>query len=487
MLKLTLFAILLLSLLWILKYIYDVFYTWWRTRHIPGPTYFLPTTIFSNAMHPDNFISNSLGQWANYKKFGNLWKVNVGRQSVIFVASAEEIRNIMQKKSKSFIKPQFYAKIMNFNWNCGNLFMSDGQDWKRHRDLLSPSFSDKSLADIFEKNILTQIPALIHEVRMSTFVNVSELFNLFSFDIICKAGFGYDMKALKNKDHTTLEMTEILLSQDFFYYIIPEILWPLLKIFPFNLVPWFKLYFNNLKSWGDFIGNVVDSKTDEDSADLLTRMKNAVLDGDRLNRNELIADSNVMLVAGHETAANTLVRAFYYISLNPEVHRKLQEEADSFDWSQTSWESFSNHFTYTKCVMYETLRVHSPSHGALRQLAEDIEISGYKIPKGVLFFNLDFIAAMDPQIWGSSSNDFKPERFERPDIRKLAYFPFSVGPRTCIGKLMAEMEIVSTIGSLMRKFNVKIDPKKVSDYAQDKIQLLRKPKYDIHLDFIERK
>lgn len=53
---------------------------------------------------------------------------------------------------------------------------------------------------------------------------------------------------------------------------------------------------------------------------------------------------------------------------------------------------------------------------------------------------------MDKDIWGEDADEFKPERFlEQKSERRYQFIPFSVGPRTCIGKNFAEMEIVGTL------------------------------------------
>lgn len=59
---------------------------------------------------------------------------------------------------------------------------------------------------------------------------------------------------------------------------------------------------------------------------------------------------------------------------------------------------------------------------------------------------LSCIANMDKDIWGEDADEFKPERFlEQKSERRYQFIPFSVGPRTCIGKNFAEMEIVGTL------------------------------------------
>ena len=55
--------------------------------------------------------------------------------------------------------------------------------------------------------------------------------------------------------------------------------------------------------------------------------------------------------------------------------------------------------------------------------------------------------------------DFRPERFD-PETTKIpnyTYYPFSVGPRNCIGQNFAQIEAKILLAKFVQRFNIKID------------------------------
>lgn len=103
-----------------------------------------------------------------------------------YQSSAEETKNIMQLKTKSFRKPADGVVSGKIFWNAQNLFMSDEENWKRFRTLLTPAFSDHSLSDIFNDHIMPQMNELYDHINREKNVNITKMFQLFTFDIIGK-------------------------------------------------------------------------------------------------------------------------------------------------------------------------------------------------------------------------------------------------------------------------------------------------------------
>lgn len=90
-----------------------------------------------------------------------------------------------------------------------------------------------------------------------------------------------------------------------------------------------------------------------------------------------------------------------------------------------------------------------------RQALADVEIGGYTIPKGSEVNLNTFAMHHDPR-WWEEPERFLPERFDpngQTTAPKMAYLPFSTGPRVCIGNSFAMMEarlILATMASQYR-------------------------------------
>jgi cytochrome P450 len=71
------------------------------------------------------------------------------------------------------------------------------------------------------------------------------------------------------------------------------------------------------------------------------------------------------------------------------------------------------------------------------------------------------VSSRKKNIFGSDANEFRPERWQTGELENVrwAYFPFSRGPRQCLGENFAQMEISYTIVRILQSFSQIILPK----------------------------
>lgn len=65
-----------------------------------------------------------------------------------------------------------------------------------------------------------------------------------------------------------------------------------------------------------------------------------------------------------------------------------------------------------------------------------------------------YVNARRKNIWGPDANEFRPDRWNGPEVANIgwAYFPFSGGPRICLGQDFALMEVSYTVVRLLQAF-----------------------------------
>jgi cytochrome P450 family 628 len=93
--------------------------------------------------------------------------------------------------------------------------------------------------------------------------------------------------------------------------------------------------------------------------------------------------------------------------------------------------------------------------------SEGITIEGTYIPGNVNIGIGSYEIQHDPRYW-AQPDEFIPERWlgEGPEpAEKTAYFAFSYGPYSCVGKHLAYMELCNVIAALTRAFDMELDPK----------------------------
>lgn len=203
-----------------------------------------------------------------------------------------------------------------------------------------------------------------------------------------------------------------------------------------------------------------------DRVDLLARlMQGKDADGQPLGREELTAEALTQLIAGSDTTSNTSCAILYYVLRTPGVTERLQRELDAaIAPGVPSYDSVKD-LPYLNAVIDETLRIHSTSSLGLPRMVpgvspenptpKSIEILGYTFPPGTSLSVPSYTLHHSKEIWGPDADSYDPDRWldGRPTQRqKDAFIPFSYGPRACVGRNVAEMELKCIVATVFRNF-----------------------------------
>lgn len=127
--------------------------------------------------------------------------------------------------------------------------------------------------------------------------------------------------------------------------------------------------------------------------------------------------------------------------------------------------------------MKETLRIHTANSSGLPRVVPpgpDIEICGHMFPAGTVLSVPAYTLHHDKSIWGPDAECFRPERFLEPltALQEKAYIPWSIGPRACIGRNVAEMQLSLTAALILRRYDFEV----YQDVLEVSEGFLRKPK-----------
>uniref|UniRef100_A0A6N2MPI5 Uncharacterized protein n=1 Tax=Salix viminalis TaxID=40686 RepID=A0A6N2MPI5_SALVM len=138
------------------------------------------------------------------------------------------------------------------------------------------------------------------------------------------------------------------------------------------------------------------------------------------------------------------------LALHPEWQDGIRkEQAEVFKDGQLSVDSL-NHLKTVTMVIQEALRLYPPAAFVSREALEETQLGNIAVSK-------------DPAVWGSDANEFKPERFNCGVSKACkfpqAYIPFGVGPRLCLGKNFAMVELKVVLSLIVSKFSFSLSPK----------------------------
>ena len=170
-------------------------------------------------------------------------------------------------------------------------------------------------------------------------------------------------------------------------------------------------------------------------------------------RKRLRDEALTIYLAGFETTANAMTWTLHLLARYPEKQRKMAEEVTAVLGSRAAAIEDMQNLKYTRAVVAESMRLFPPAWVIGRVLLKDFQFGAYTIPKDAEVWMSQYVMHRDPRYW-ENADEFIPERWLAPDFSpsKYVYFPFSAGPRNCIGEQFAWLESMIVLANAIRRF-----------------------------------
>jgi len=169
-------------------------------------------------------------------------------------------------------------------------------------------------------------------------------------------------------------------------------------------------------------------------------------------RNELIT----FVLAGHETTSSALTWCWYLLAKHPAAEARMLAELDTVLGGRAPGLDDVAKLRYTANVFDEALRLYPPAAAFGRRPIVDVELAGYRVPRGASVFVSPFVTHRNPRYF-PNPDAFVPERWDDAPPPKFAFFPFGGGSKMCIGEPFARAEGVLVLATLARRFRLRID------------------------------
>ncbi|KAF6214471.1 hypothetical protein GE061_009214 [Apolygus lucorum] len=372
----------------------------------------------------------------------------------------------------------------------GHMFFLSGDKWKYLRNKLSPIFTSGKLKWMFEQMKGSSdkfVTAFEKKIPLGKDTCLKEDFARFTTDVISSCAFGIESNAMGDPDSKMREMGKKFfdpnLSEMFKFFArftFPALL-ALFKIRTTSLeltnffVGLVKQTMSHRMSTGyvrkDFIqlllelkqkGYVEVADKDEEQNGNHKEKKNGsfdALNGSNAQKEVIALDDGVLaaqlfvfFIAGFETTASTLHYATYLLSVNQSCQDKAREEARKCyeKNGEFTYDSLKE-LQYIENCVNETLRLMPPVPMNFRVCTKDYTFpNGTHIEKGQSILLPTIAIHYDPKIFPEPEK-FIPDRFDG-SIEKGSYAPFGDGPRICIGKRFAVVEIKLTLAKLLLNY-----------------------------------
>ncbi|GFF65623.1 isotrichodermin C-15 hydroxylase [Aspergillus lentulus] len=388
------------------------------------------------------------------------------------------------QKSKDF---RFYSPTPG---GAPSIIVSNDADHSRFRRLMSHGFSDSSLRGQ-EPIIKRYIDLLMQRLREKceggkAALDLVKWYNFTTFDIIGDLAFGEPFDCLQNSDYH--QWVSILMSQiraATYANVarrLPGSLSLLKLITPKHVITQkdthialttqkVKARLGKTNDRPDFFSNILKHENTEKG----------------FSFQELVTNGSTLIIAGSETTATLLSGVTYLLLKSPRVLSKLQDEIRSTftDESEINLES-CNKLQYCLAVLTEALRVYPPVAPGLPRIvdAQGDMIAGNWVPGGTVVSVSQLAANHSPANF-TDPEQFIPERHlgdpRFANDNKEAMQPFSYGPRNCIGRNLAYVEMRLILARMVFNFDMELDQPELDWLNQECFFLWEKPALPVRL------
>lgn len=397
-------------------------------------------------------------------KYGDVVRFRFGPLNIFILNHPEHFKHVLRDHWESYPKSSRYSV---FKPMIGNgLLTSEGEVWKKKRKAAQPAFHKESLEsfaafmtqymqdtlDSWQVNAQKDLPVDIHRDMGALTLRVAGM-ALFGADVQNEA-----MKVTESLDIFMKEAEKRALSLMPWIYRLPS-----RSKFRFD---------RSIQLMDEVIYKIIDEKRKKGSTkvDLLDRLiaadaastgDGSVMNGtsaaaEKFTDSELRHEIATLLIGGHETSANALTWILALVAEHPHIQSQLRDEARQiFNLNPSGLTPLASlkALPYTRAVIEEGLRLYPPVWLFTREALKDDEISGYHIPKGSVVALSPYFLHRRTENWEEPLK-FNPDRFARglSDTNKLAFAPFGLGPRSCIGSHFAMMEMQLMLPMLVHRY-----------------------------------
>ena len=357
----------------------------------------------------------------------------------------DDVRHVLVTGNKRYVKGRTFR---NMKMLMGEgLIVQDGEVWLERRRSMQPMFRETVLADVsrtVERQTECLLKSWVLSARSGEEINVTHDTAKNVLHTLLEVLFSEDLERLKDSD-----------GRYVFDILVDD------SARNINLVPRFRALLRH-------VDELVERRSREqrlppDFLSMLMTMRDS--QGAVLPLEQVRDQVATLIIAGHETTASLLNWTWLMLSLNPLSEQRLHEalRSDDPDASRTS----------IRCVLLETLRLFPAVWLEDRIAVADDEIRGTLVSKGSEVFIPIYFIQRDARYF-PEPNTFIPQRFEATSLdprllraphpttfredepgSRSAFFPFSAGPRRCIGDRFSMMNAEIHVAMVARAVSLR--------------------------------
>ncbi|XP_069678700.1 uncharacterized protein [Periplaneta americana] len=459
-------------------------------------------------MKPLPFIGNMWSAMRNSQSFGETTlelynevkdhpygAVFVFLTPMVMITDPELIKTVTVKDFEHFTDHRpVVSEVGDPIWRKG-LFNLNGRTWKDMRSTLTPAFTSSKMKTMFllvsecSKQLINFLEecyekppendSAVQKDGALLILELKDLYTRYTNDVIATTAFGLSVDSLKQPKNEFYKMgqeaSNFKQAKLFLCLMFPKLLQTVgFRLIPGNIANFFRGLVKDTMATREREGIVRP-----DMLHLLMQAQKGTLhdenstdhhhhknDKKQLDDEDIVAQCALFFLAGFDTTATLLCFVSHLLAVHPEIQSRLQNEIDETLQEcdgEISYEALQG-MKYLDMVVSETLRLYPPLPAVDRECVRKYTIKAdppLDLEPGDGIFLPIIGLHRDPRYFPDPER-FDPERFSdenKHKINPLTYFPFGVGPRSCIGNRFALMESKLALAHLLSRFNLKVIPK----------------------------
>ncbi|KAL3508816.1 hypothetical protein ACH5RR_028217 [Cinchona calisaya] len=402
-----------------------------------------------------------------YGKKSFFWN---GRSATMNIMDPDVIRDVLFNY-KTFRKTVGRVSPLTQLFISGLVF-DEGEHWAKHRKILSPAFYMEKL-----KYMLPAMWLSCSEVvgkweklteKGSCEFDVLPYVESLTADVISRTAFGSNYEEGKQMFQLLKEQSKLT------FQMIQSIYIPGSRFLPNKTNKRVKKLNGEIRA---ILRDLISKREKQTKAgemkmnDLLGMLIESNLQeieeqGNRKNygmsMDDVIDNCKVFYIAGQETTSSLLVWTIVMLGMHQNWQERARDEVlQIFGHNKPDSEGL-NQLKIVSMILNEVLRLYPPAITLHRTTQEVIKLGDITLPVGVDLVVHILLAHHDTELWGDDAKEFNPDRFSE-GVAKAAkkpnsFFPFSLGPRVCIGQNYALIEAKLAIASFLQHFSFELSP-----------------------------
>ncbi|KAL1111118.1 hypothetical protein V6Z11_D02G036000 [Gossypium hirsutum] len=401
--------------------------------------------------------------WTN--RYGKNFVYWNGARAELVISEPELIKEALKNSEQIFQKKQLSDIGMKFLGN--GLIFIEGEKWAKHRKLANHTFHGESLKNMTPA-IIVSVETMLEKWngQEGKEIEVYQEFRLLTSEVISRTAFGSSYLE-GEKIFAMLDKSTIIVSQNLSKTRIPLIskLWKSADLLESEKLA---------KEIQDRLMKIVKKREDKAvngevhsfGNDFLGLLLNVYHDSDEKNRislEDLVAECKTFYFAGQETVNSLLAWIVLHLAIHGDWQEKARREVvDIFGNQNPHLEGIAKLKIMTM-IINETLRLYGPTGVLQRTVTREIQLGKLLLPANIDILPLNIGLHRDPHFWGNVVHHFKPERFaegiaKATNYTAAAFFPFGLGPRSCVGMTFAMIETKIALSMILQRYTITLSP-----------------------------